>query len=264
MNKQRDQWIEMLARFGYLAKGVVYLLVGVLAAMAAFEGTQPRGSEGALQTVLGQPFGKTLLGLIGLGLLGYAVWKFVQAVKDAEHKGSDASGLIQRGGYLLSGLAHTALAVYAGKQAFTHAPSGGDSAKTATATLMNQPFGQWLVATVGLVLIAFGLFRLYTAWQQHFRTKFRLNEMSQTERELALKAGTFGIVARSLVFGLTGVLFLSAAFNADPSQAGATRDVLRMVEQQGAWYLVALALGLVAYAVYQGFLARYRRIQPAT
>ena len=266
MTKDKDQWIEGMARAGYLAKGIVYLMVGVIAATAAFEGGSPKGSEGALETVLNQPFGKVLLGLIGVGLLGYAAWKFVQCVKDSERKGSDASGMIQRGGYFLSGLAHTGLAVFCARTALSGSSqgNGGPGAQQATASAMSQPMGQWLVGLVGLVLVGVGLFRLSTAWNQSFKSKFHLNEMSQHEREVAVKAGIFGIAARAVVFALTGFFFLKAAISANPQKAGATQEVLTMVEQQGTWYLAVLALGLVAYAVYQGFLARYRHIKPAT
>ena len=260
----KTRGLEGLARAGYLAKGTVYLIVGLLAATAAFGSADPQGSSGALQTLLEQPYGKFALGAVGFGLFGYACWKMVQAVKDTERKGTDLSGLVQRTGYFLSGLAHVGLAIFCARAVASGNQASGGNAEGATATAMSQPLGQWIVGCIGLGLIAFGLFRLSIAWSQSFKKKFHLEQMSQNERDVAVKAGSFGIAARAFVFGLTGLFLVQAAMSANPSKAGTMQQVLRAVEQQGTWYLAVLAFGLIAYAVYQGFLARYRHIEPRT
>ena len=267
MEQKKTRGLEGLARAGYFAKGVVYFMVGLLAATAAFQGGTPQGNKGALEALLHQPFGKVALALVGLGLLGYAVWKFVQAIKDTEYKGSDVSGYIQRGGFALSGLAHVSIALLCAQTVLSGGGSGAGStgnAQDATASVMNQPFGQWLVGAAGLVLVAFGLFRMSIAWNRSFKSKFHLEQMSSHEKEIAVKAGIFGIAARAVVFGLTGVFLIKAALTANPQHAGTLQQVLKTVEQQGTWYLAVLAFGLIAYAVFQGFMARYRHIKPAT
>lgn len=265
MSPEQRQWLERFARFGYTAKGVVYLTIGLLAAAAALRGGRPEGSEGALTTLMQQPYGKALIGFIGLGLLGYASWRLTQAVRDTEHKGTDVSGLAQRTGFAISGLAHGVLAFTCGQAALTSSRPGSDQTQVWAAELMNQPFGQGMVGFVGVVLVGVGLFRLSTAWNQSFKTRFHLEEMDRHEQKLAVRAGQFGIAARAVVFGLTGFFFVQAAMTANPQEAGALQKVLTFAEQQGTWYLAIMAFGLVAYAVYQGFLARYRHIsaQPA-
>ena len=267
MEQKKTQGLEAVARAGYFAKGIVYLMVGLLAAIAAFQGGTPEGNRGALQTLLQQPFGQVALALVGFGLLGYAVWKFVQAIRDTEYKGNDASGYVQRGGFILSGLAHLSLAFYCAQTVLSgngSESSSTENAQSATASVMHQPFGQWLIGAVGLALIAFGLFRISTAWNRSFKSKFHLEQMSTHEKEIAVKAGVFGIAARGVVFGLTGFFFIRAALTANPREVGALQEVLKLVEQQGIWYLAALAFGLISYAVFQGFLARYRHIKPAS
>jgi len=82
---QNSQAIELLARFGYGARGLVYLMVGFLAILAALGGSgQVTGSKGALFTFLSQPLGWIWLGLIGFGLLCFAIWRSLQAVTDAD------------------------------------------------------------------------------------------------------------------------------------------------------------------------------------
>lgn len=98
-------WGEQLMRFGFAAKGVVYFVVGVLAAQAAFtSGGKTTDSSGALEEILIQPFGKFLLSLTTIGIIGYILWRFVQTILDPEHSGQNlnAKRFVQRVGYALS------------------------------------------------------------------------------------------------------------------------------------------------------------------
>src|SRR5688500_9134970 len=110
--------MEDLARAGYLAKGVVYLLIGILAFQAAAgAGGAVTGPEGALLAILRQPAGRLLLGITAVGLSGYAVWRLFCAAFDPEHHDKDAKRLFVRVGYAGSGLAHGALALQAARLA---------------------------------------------------------------------------------------------------------------------------------------------------
>ncbi len=104
--RKASPWIERLARFGYLAYGVVYVLVGFLAVQAAIGGGKTASQEGALSTVLRAPLGKVLLGLIVVGLLGYAMWRLIQGVRDPENEGKDARGIVKRADHVVNGLFH--------------------------------------------------------------------------------------------------------------------------------------------------------------
>ena len=114
VSAQTSDWIERLARFGYAAKGAVYATLGALAFQAAFDAASSApDKQGALQKIATQPFGQVLLGLVVIGLLGYVVWRFVQAGLDPERKGSDAKGILVRIGYVVSGLVYAGLALAA-------------------------------------------------------------------------------------------------------------------------------------------------------
>ncbi|MBC8083736.1 MAG: DUF1206 domain-containing protein, partial [Hymenobacter sp.] len=119
--------IRALARFGFAAKGLVYLLTGVLALLAATgqRGGQTADKKQAVQTLQGLPGGPVLLGLIAFGLLGYIVWRFVQALRDTEGKGSGAQGIGRRLGYAGSGLLYASLAWFAAQLAWSGTADGG-------------------------------------------------------------------------------------------------------------------------------------------
>ncbi|NJW54882.1 DUF1206 domain-containing protein, partial [Salinimicrobium oceani] len=114
-----DKNIKTMARTGFVAKGVVYGIIGILTFKAAFDmGGQKAGQMQVLEWLEKQTFGNILLVLMALGLLCYAAWRFVQAVKDPEHIGDDKKGKAKRTGFFFSGLLYLGLAVLAALKAF--------------------------------------------------------------------------------------------------------------------------------------------------
>jgi hypothetical protein len=257
-------WVERLARLGYLAKGIVYAIVGVLAVQAAFgAGGQTTDTKGALSAIAAQPFGKFLLALLTVGLIGYVVWRFVQAVQDPEHKGDDAKGWATRLGYAVSGLIYASLAFTAiGLIRGSGGGGGGNSEQDWTARLLAQPFGQWLVGLVGAFVIGLGFYQLYQAYKAKFRKQMKLQEMSPTEETWATRIGRFGLGARGVVFCIIGFFLLQAARQSDASQVRGLDGALQSLAQQpyGPWLLGIVALGLVAYGIHMAVQARYIRI----
>lgn len=258
-------WVEPLARLGYAAKGVVYFIVGVLAAQAAFTtGGKTTDTSGALTTIVNQPFGQFLLALMTIGLLGYALWRVVQTIFDPEHSSetSNAKRIVLRIGYAFSAITYAGLAWTAVKLIMGNSSSGGDTTRDWTARLMSQPFGQWLVGLAGLVVIGVGISYLYQAYKAKFQRHFNRHQMSETERKWAKWLGQFGIAARGIVFGLIGLFLVLAALHSEASEARGLGGSLATLAQQpfGPWLLGIVALGLVAYSVYSWIEARYRRI----
>ncbi|MBW4631629.1 MAG: DUF1206 domain-containing protein [Iphinoe sp. HA4291-MV1] len=257
-------WIERLARFGYISKGVVYSIVGLLAAQAAFgSGGRTTDTEGALQEIVNQPFGEFLLALVAIGLIGYVIFRFTQAIKDPENKGTDAKGLAQRVGYAINGLIYAGLALSA-VQIILGSDSGGNSNSKQdwTARLLSQPFGQWLVGAAGAFVIGLGFYEFYQAFSSKFQRKLNLNALDDSERKLVMGISRFGLVARGIVFCITGWFLIQAATQSDASQVGGLGEVLQTLAQQpyGPWLLGIVALGLVAYGVYMVIQARYRQV----
>jgi NADH:ubiquinone oxidoreductase subunit 5 (subunit L)/multisubunit Na+/H+ antiporter MnhA subunit len=264
------EWIERLARFGYAAKGVVYAIVGILAFQAAFNwGGQVSGSKGAFRTIASQPFGKVLLFIVAVGLVGYVVWRFVQALYDPEHNDDGLSNFARRASYVVSGIIYGTLAFTAFRIVFSSgssaAGSGGSSSSQQTATLLSQPFGQWLVGLVGVASAGYGFYCIYRGIKTKFRRKLKTYEMSPTEQEWAIRIGRFGLISKGIVTVIIGYFFVQAARTADPSQAKTTEGALQAIQQQsyGAILMGIVALGLIAYGIHLLTQARYRRISPA-
>jgi hypothetical protein len=259
-------WVKRLARFGYAAKGVVYVLIGSLAAYGAYMGKREQAdSRGALTHLVRQPFGGVLLVVVAVGLAGYALWRLVQALRDTEEKGSDWKGLSIRFGYACIGFVYAGLSYSAVKLIFGHdAGKGSDEqSREWTATFFALPFGRLLVGLAGLGVIGFGLWQCYKAFTAKFRKKWKQHEMSEGARSVAIRAGQVGLTARGVVFGIIGIFLIQAALRARPEEARGLSGALRALEQQphGPYVLGAVALGLVAYGLYMFVEARYRRMK---
>jgi hypothetical protein len=260
ITREAKSWIEPLGRFGYAAKGAVYALIGVLAAQAAFgRGGETTDSQGALQRIVQAPFGKILLGIVAIGLVGYAIWRLVQAFEDTENKGSDAKGYITRAAYAGVGLAYLGLAFSAVRMITGSGGQSGGGQQGLTARLLAQPFGQLLVGLIGAVVIGVGAYQLYKAYSAKFREELKLQEMSQTEEQWATRSGRLGFAARGIVFIITGVFVITAALQTDASQARGMSGALDTLSQQ-QWLLGLVALGLIAYGLFCFVEARYRRM----
>ena len=181
--------METLARFGCITRSFVYTIIGVLTLCAAFGiGGKTTGTNGALQIIAKQPFGRILLALVAVGLLGYVLWRFVQAIKDPGNKGSDCKGAILRLGYRASGLFYLGIAFNAALLVFGNGSS--DDTKTKqdwTAMLMQQPFGRWLVGLVGAIVIGVGFYKIYFAGKVKFRNKHDVKKLGSLPGKDACK-----------------------------------------------------------------------------
>ncbi|MBQ0824105.1 DUF1206 domain-containing protein [Microvirga sp. HBU67558] len=254
--------VETLARLGYGARGVVYGLVGGLALLAAMgSGGQTGGSRSALQSLLSQPFGKLWLTLIALGLFGFCAWRVLEALTDADHRGSDLKGWGVRGAHLISGVIYAGLAISALKLALGRASGGGEdqAAQDWTAWLMSQPFGQWLVGLVGLAIAGTGLAFVAKAWRGNVTERLAL---PADKRNWIVILGRMGFAARGVVFLMIGGFLILAALHASSSDVHGLGGALQALQQQPyGWVLLALtALGLFAFGLFGLVQARYRHI----
>lgn len=259
---EQSSAIKGLARFGFLSKGVVYGLLGVLALLAAWgEGGGTTDGQGTLKFLGGGPFGTVLVALVGLGLAGYALWRFIEAIRDPRHVGTDGKGIAKRVGYAASGLVNGALAVTAFQLAFSGRSSGGGQ-ETWIAKLMSVPFGQVLVGAIGVGVILSAFAQLRRAWKEKFMNDLETSRMSSSERSWTQKLGKVGIAARAVVFTIIGTAVTRAAINHSPGQAKGIGEALRDIGQSG-WgtaLLTVVAGGFVAYAVYMLACMRFRKL----
>lgn len=254
-------WIVWLARAGYASKGLVYGTIGFLAVAASF-GLKGDGSpdrRDALSLLAEKPYGKPILILITVGLLGYAIWRVCSSITDSEHRGRNPKGIAIRIGEFVRGALYAMVAFE-----LTRWITRGEALKSSdaeaqhwTARGMNMPFGRWIVAASGVILIGYALWQLYRALRGKLSRQLFLP--SDAMRNVA----RFGLGSRAAVFIVIGWSVLVSALRHNPGHARGTSGAIQDIGRQpfGIYLLVIVGLGLAAYGVYAFLNARYRRIQ---
>jgi hypothetical protein len=266
-NAATGKWMTWVARVGYAAKGVVYLIIGFLAAQLAIgQGGQATDQRGALHTIYDQPLGKFLLIVVAIGLFAFALWSFIQAIYDTEGKGSTAKGIMARIGYAAVGITYAALA-FGAYQIATSTGSGGNSSSTstqdATAKLLQLPFGVQLVVIVGLVVLGVAFYLFAKAYNAKFQNTLNLATLRAQVKKAVIFLGRLGYGALGVVFTIIGIFMIVAAVQVNPQKAkGLDTALSELLHLQpfGPVLLGIVALGLIAYGVYSFVEARYRRL----
>ncbi|HEV2296812.1 MAG TPA: DUF1206 domain-containing protein [Tepidisphaeraceae bacterium] len=257
--------LKWLARLGFVAKGCVYITIGVLATQAAIgSGGSTTNARGALRTILHQPFGRTMLAVAGAGLLGFALWRLIQALLDPENEhGTRPKELGRRGARLISGFAYGGLGVAAWQMVVYGARDDSGRTREWTTTVMAQPAGAWLLAAIGVGVFGTGAWYLYRAWTTKLGDKLVLDRWGAKMRTWIIRFGRAGYAARGIVFCLIGGFMVAAARHHDAGDAKGVGEALQHVSgmRYGWLMLGAIALGLIAYGVFQLVEARYRKIE---
>jgi hypothetical protein len=256
---------EWVARVGYAARGVVFLIMGVFAGLAALGSGRSVSSTDALKKLLGGPQGEVLLGIVAAGLFCFALWRVMQSVFDADHLGRRGKGFGRRIGYGFGALFHFGLAAWAVSLMVgwsARSPDGDRPVRDWTAWLMAQPYGKWLVAAAGIGIVIGGIAIAMRAFTDDFKRQLDLG--NEPSRWMALLA-RFGFAARAAVYLLVGGFLVVAAWHANSHEAKGLGGALQSLrEQPYGWLLLgALALGLLAFAGYQ-FVQAYCRYVDAS
>jgi hypothetical protein len=259
----QSPWVERLGRVGLVAKGVLYAVVGILAVKVALGGREESPDRsGALNTIAHQPFGRGLLILLALGLVAYALWRLAQGFLDRDNEGEDTKGLAKRGGAIARAGWYGLLAGLTIDRIMSARDSTGSNEQQTTAGVFDLPLGRYLVYGAGLAFLGAAGFNGYRAVTCKFNKKLKTGEMNDAEEAAATGVGILGHLARMAVFALIAFFLLRAAWEFDSRKARGLDGALLEVSQQayGGLLLGAVAVGLMAYALYCFVQARYRRI----
>lgn len=254
---------EGLARAGYVARGLLYVVIGVLAfRLARGVGGEPASQQGALQTIESQTFGHLLLVLMVVGLVGYALWRLAQVVIGVTPEAGRHSTL-DRVGALGSACAYglfgaVAVSVLMGEQQHTTDRKPRDL----TADAFTWPAGRWLVGIAGLVFLIVAVYQLVQGVTLRFLDDSKVGEMDPLVRRGFTWLGVLGLCARAVVFGLVGLFILRAARDYDAGDAvGLDGALYRLTTgDYGGTLLAIVAAGLIAFGAYSIADARYRKI----
>ncbi|MEV4707450.1 DUF1206 domain-containing protein [Actinoplanes sp. NPDC049316] len=254
--------LEYLARGGFLAYGVIHLLLAWIALQVAFGSSANESDQtGAFQNLASQPMGKTLVIITVVGMIGLALWQAFEAAI-GESGEQDKEALANR---VLSGIraviylsfAWTGIKVLQGSGSST-----GDSQEKGASTLMDNGGGRFLVGLIGLIVVGVGVGLVIYGLKKKFEKRLNTQQMNTAVQKTTRRLGMAGYTAKGVAFGIAGVLVVAAAVTYDPEKARGLDAALKTLAGQpyGPWLLGLVALGFAAFGVYCFFQARYRKV----
>jgi hypothetical protein len=256
--------LEPLARLGYASKALIYAIVGSLVLAAAMgRGGRITDTSGALRVILGNPFGRLVLVILGIGLCGYALWRVLDAIADPDHHGTEFKGLVTRIGNAVRAVVYGALGIEALKLFQGLGGSSPRETQMWTARIMDVPMGPWIVGLGGVIVAIYGVSEIVASFTGGYSRTLDLSPLAPRLRAIADRISRFGIGARGVIITVIGVFLTRAALERDPSEAQGTRDSMLQIADaaNGIWILGFVGAGLLAYAFDQGLHAKYRRIR---
>ncbi len=254
--------LEGLARAGFVGYGVVHVLVAWLALQIAFGRSAGAGDQaGALHRLAAQPLGRYLVIAISVGLAAMALWQALEAaVGHRTDRGKERA--FERVASAGRAVLYTYFA-WTGTKVVTEAKSNsGDQQETATAQLMSSTGGRWLVALIGLAVLAIGIGMIVYGLVKRFLKHLKTERMDLRTRKLSRVLGITGYTAKGAAYGIAGVLLIAAAVTYEPERARGLDGALRTLAEQpyGGFLLAVMAVGIAAFAAFCFVQARYRKV----
>jgi hypothetical protein len=256
--------LEFLERVGYVARGLLYVVMGSLAlGLALGVGGKATDQSGSLATLAGGAFGKVLLVIFVVGLAAYSLWGFVRAIFDPLNRGDQPAGVAERLGFAWSGIAYAGLALFA-LELFVGAGRAAtqDSTQMQISKLLAYPAGEWAVTAIGLVSIVVGLGQFYEAYTAKFKKDMKREQMTKAEEDFVNGLGRLGFVARGITFTLVGWFVFQAGLHRDPTRVRGFSGAFTFLLSQpyGHLLLGVVALGFVALGLHSFAAARWMRL----
>ena len=262
----RHPLVKKLARFGFYTKGVLFIVIGILAILLAIglEGGKLADPTGAMATIAQKPYGKFLLIVFVIGAIGHGIWNILRGAADVDDAGQDWKGIIKRIVSIGTGIFYVGLAWSAWSIIFTARVSAenGEVSQTLAAILLALPLGTILVLIIGLSVIGAGIHECYSGMTGKFQENFRLWEIEGNHLKFITVLGALSFTARALILAMIGYFFITAAIYYDPSEAVGIDGALLTLSQSyfGKILLFIAATGVVCHGILAFYEAKYRRI----
>jgi hypothetical protein len=254
--------IVTIAKTGLIAKGIVYLLLGAIAVMAAWDLGNTAGKEvnqkTAWSSVEDLPGGNILLIILAIGLLCYTVFRIIQTFR--KH-GPEKIKWTKRVRYFFSAITYLLLTFSVAKFALEHGGKSKDQNQQMASEMMTKPMGAWLVIAGGIIMALIGLYQLYYGLSEKYKKHVQSFQLQSSAASALTRSGKIGYAARGIVWLLISYLLILAGLHHNSSEAGDTGEAFQLLETStlGTVFAGAIGLGLIAYGVFNFIRAKHDR-----
>jgi hypothetical protein len=255
--------LEVLARAGLIAYGVVHLLIGWLALQIAWGASARKSADvsGALRTLADEPFGKILIGLVAVGLVALALWQASEAIWG--YRNREGAERVRR--QVTSGakaVFYAALGVSAGSVALGLGSWDSQSQRQTTSGVLAWPAGRVIVVVTGLIVIGVGVAGVVKGVKKSFSEEIDTSSMSPVARKGVARLGQVGYIAKGVALCVVGGLLSYATLTFEQQKAPGLDGALHAILAQpfGTFLLTAVAVGFAAFGLFALLESRYRRM----
>jgi hypothetical protein len=253
--------LELLARAGFVMYGVIHLLFAWLALQVAFGNPAESDQSGAMQHLAAQPFGRVLVIIVIVGMIGLAVWQIFEAViGESGMRGREA--LTERAVCAFRAVLYLYFAWLGVKVLQGANASTGDSQERNASTMMDGSGGRFLVGVIGVAVAVVGVGLLIYGITGKFEKHLNTQQMSAAVRRTTRRLGVAGYSAKGVAYTIAGGLIVAAAVTYDPEKARGLDAALKLLAGQpyGPWLLGLVALGIAAFGIYCFSQSRFRKV----
>jgi hypothetical protein len=270
--RKGQPWTDRVAQAGYVARGVVYILVGglALAAAAGVGGGRTTDPSGALSSLVRMPAGRAALALVAAGLLVHAAFRAALVVTGEPYVKQGpwrrAAARVRHGfaACLYAGMALTAAAATIASRRHAQAHADNDEqTRHLSARLLAQPFGRPILIAIGVGLGIAAVVAIVRAFgPNNVRQRLRVEEMTERQCRLMAALGRIAYVARATMYGAIGYFLVRAAIDRAPRETRGSAGALHAVWElpHGNLWLALVAAGLIAFGVYGVLEGKWRRL----
>lgn len=256
--------LELLERLGYVVRGVLYIVMGVLALRVAL--AKPDGQAvsltGSVVFLIGNSFGKFVLLVIVVGLAAYSLWGLIRAAFDPLHRGSDPHGVVARLGFLSSAVTYALIAAFGVKVLIGSGGGSTDSTRKWISSVLEHPEGGSVTILIGVIVLGIGVGQFLEAYRAEFQRDLKGAEMGEKTRTFVTSTGRFGMLARGVIFAIVGWFITQAGQHHDPNKVQGFDGALLylLTKPFGHIVLGVVALGIVALGLHSLACARWVRL----
>lgn len=278
MNKKETGKIAKIRSAGFFAKGVVYLLLGTLTFMAAFNlGGDISSRDNVIKFLLDLEFGRILVGTTSLGLFAYSLWRFYQTIMDPDNSGKDKSmkSWFKKLRYFYSGILYGAFAYSFAKPLISAVTGNGSSQaesdnngdeKAALWELLSMDWGKAMLWAIAAIIAGQAIQQFYISYTANFMKKIDNYPSIKNEYDFIRKAGRYGYAARGVVFGVLAFFIVQVILQHNANAYKGTKGALQYLLSftYGQVLLGTVALGLAGYGIFNIMVARHANLTRLT
>lgn len=274
MTEKYSGKIAKIRLAGYFTKGMVYMLLGTLTFMAAFDlGGDVSSRDEVIDFLLALPFGKVLVGLTALGLLAYTLWRIYQTFFLPKKNGNEKTikHTLTRLRYFYSSLFYGFIAysflrpllsdLTAGDN-FEESSQDNGSEKAALWELLSTDAGKAVIWSIAIILAAQAIWQFSLAYKANFMKKIDKDPKLEEEYYFIKRSGRFGHAARGVVFGIIAFFMVQVILQHNANAYRGTEGALQYLLSfsYGSFLLGTVALGLMGYGIFNIMVARHANI----